>query len=235
MLGQLDNETLGVKAITAFKNRHVLEGLLVCGIIAPLLYIATDVVLTMRWEGYSYRDQTISELNAIGAPTRPLSIALGLVGYLFLIVFGVGVWRAAPGNRKLRVAGGALVALGVSALWAVPFASMHVREAEESLTDTMHLVSGAIALPLLLVAIGFAAATSGKRFRVYSIATILVMLAFGAWSGLDGPRIADNLATPWVGIKERVSVYSYQLWIVAFALALLRQQLARKSENMRRR
>src|SRR5918994_4074571 len=113
------------------------NALLACGIVAPLVYLASDVIAGIRWEGYSFRDQTISELNAIGSPTRGLTIALGLAGYTVLVAFGVGVWRSAPLNRRLRVAGGALVAIGVLSLFAVPFASMHVREAEESLTDLL--------------------------------------------------------------------------------------------------
>lgn len=46
--------------------------LLVCGILASLLYVATDMLAAIRWEGYSYTAQTISETFAIGAPTRPL-------------------------------------------------------------------------------------------------------------------------------------------------------------------
>lgn len=202
------------------------KALLACGIVAPLVYLASDVIAGMRWEGYSFRDQTISELNAIGAPTRALTIALGLAGYTFLVAFGVGVWRAGALNRRLRVVGGALVALGVLSLWAVPFASMHVREAEESLTDTLHLLGGAIVGPLLLVVIVLGASAFGKRYRVYSIATILVVLAFAAWMGMDGAAITDNLATPWVGVKERIWVYAYQLWLVIFAIALLRTHLA---------
>jgi hypothetical protein len=198
--------------------------LLASGIVAPLLYIATDLLLALRWAGYSYRDQTISELNAIGAPTRPLSIALGLVVYALLVAFGVGVWRSAPENRKLRVVGGALVLFAVKALWAVPFAPMNVRGVARSLTDTLHLVDGATAGLLLVVAIVFAAAAFGKRFRLYSISTILVVLAFATWTGVDGPRIAENLATPWVGIKERISVYAYQLWLSVLALVLLRKR-----------
>lgn len=33
------------------------------GIVAPLVYLASDVIAGMRWEGYSFRDQTISELK----------------------------------------------------------------------------------------------------------------------------------------------------------------------------
>lgn len=196
--------------------------LLACGIAAPLVYLAADVIAGLRWEGYSFRDQTISELNALGAPTRTLTIVLGLAGYSLLAAFGVGVRRCAPLHRRLGLVGGALVTLGLLSLFAVPFASMHVREAEESLSDTLHLVGGGIALVLLLVVIGFGASVLGTGFRVYSVATVLVLLAFGAWSGLDGPELADDLATPWVGVKERISVYAYQGWLVAFSVALLR-------------
>lgn len=195
--------------------------LLSCGIIAPLLYVVTDVLLTLRWDGYSYRDQTISELNAIGSPTRTLSIVLGIVGYAFVTAFGVGVWRLAVADRKLRVAAGGLVTLGVLGCFGVPFFPMHVREAEETLTDTLHVAQLAVAAPLLFVIIGFGAASLGRGFRLYSAVTVLVMIAFGAWAGRYGADVANNLATPWVGIIERTSVYAYQLWFAAFASVLL--------------
>jgi hypothetical protein len=113
------------------------------------------------------------------------------------------------------------VAFGVLAWFGVPFMAMHVREAEETLTDTLHVAQLAIAGPLLLVIIGFAAAAFGWRFRLYSAATVLVTLAFGAWSGTYGADLSNNLETPWVGVIERISVYAYQLWFVVVALALL--------------
>jgi hypothetical protein len=197
--------------------------LLACGVIAPLVYLASDAIAGLRWDGYSFRDQTISELNAIGSPSRSLTIALGLAGYACLTAFGAGVWRAARTRRGLRLAGGALAAFGLLSLWAVPFASMHVRGAERGLGDTLHLVDGAAAGLLFAVALGGAAASFRTRFRIYSVATLLVVLGFAAWSGMDGARIADGLATPWVGVKERVSVYAYQAWFVALALTLLRE------------
>lgn len=195
--------------------------LLACGIAAPVVYAATDVLLAMRWDGYSYRDQTISELNAIGAPTRTLSIVLGIAGYALLVAFGVGVWRAAAADRRLRTAAGGLIAVGVFAWFGVPFAAMHVREAEETLTDTLHVVQLAVAGPLLLVIVGFGAAALGWRFRVYSAVTVLVSLAFGVWSGTYGADVANDLETPWLGVIERISVYAYQLWFVVFATALI--------------
>jgi hypothetical protein len=209
-------------------KRRAQAALLACGIAAPVIYLASDVLAGVRWGGYSFRDQTISELNAFGSPSRPLTIVLGLAGYTLLTAFGVWVWRSAAEKRSLRVAGGALAVLGITSLWAVPFWSMHVRGAETSFTDTMQYAGGAIAGVLLFAAIGFAAAAFGNRYRLYSVATILVMVAFLVWTGMDGSRVADNLATPWLGVKERIWVYTYQLWIVVFAITLLRRHRAQK-------
>ena len=194
--------------------------LLSCGIVSPLLYITGDVIASIRYSGYSYIDQTISELNAIGSPTRGLTIAFGMVIYLALIGFGVGIWRSASRNRRLRLVAALVVALGVLSIWAVPFASMQTRGAEQG---AVHIIEGAVAGILILTSIGIAATCFGRQFRWYSIATVIILLVFGAWAGMDGPRIAQGLSTPWVGVKERISAYSYQLWFLALAVRLLRR------------
>ena len=83
--------------------------------------------------------------------------------------------------------------IGFLSLWAVPFTSMHVREAEETLTDTLHIVGGAIVAPLLLVVIALGTSVFGKWYRLYSIVTVLLMFAFVAWTAMDGAAMADNL------------------------------------------
>ena len=90
--------------------------LLICGILSPVLYATSDFVAGMQWEGYSFRDQTISELGAIDAPSRPLFAVLLLVVYGLMVAFGVGIRKAAGGNRRLRMVGGLIVALGITAL-----------------------------------------------------------------------------------------------------------------------
>jgi hypothetical protein len=99
---------------------------------------------------------------------------------------------------------------------------MHLRGAEFTLTDTMHIVMAMVTVLLMLLAIGFGAAAFGKRFRLYSIATMVILVAFGALTGLDGPRIAGNLPTPWVGVWERINIGAYLLWVVVLAMTLLR-------------
>jgi Protein of unknown function (DUF998) len=205
---------------TSIKDR-VRKILLGCGILSSLLYFASDIILSLTYEGYSYLHQTVSELNAIGAPTRGLSIVFGLAGYVLLIFFGVGIWMSAAGKRKLQVVGGALAVMGATGLWGVPFASMQMRGTEQ---EGLHLVSGLVGMLLLVIAIGFAAASFDRPFRLYSIATILMMLVFAGWAGMDAGRIGAGLTTPWVGFIERISFYSWHLWFIVLALILFRHR-----------
>ena len=141
--------------------------------------------------------------------------------YLLLLAFGVGVWQSAAGRRRLRVAAGLLIGLGVLALTVGQFVPMQPRGTNQGLTGALHLIEGAVAVLMLVATMVFAATAFGRGFRVYTVATIVLMLAFGAWSGMEAPRIEAGPATPWVGVKERVFWYGYQLWFIVLALTLL--------------
>ena len=159
------------------------KALLVCGILSSLLYAAMTVFIAMQWEGYSSASQTISELSAVGAPTRSLWALPGAVYTVLVTAFGWGIWRSANGLRVLRIVGGLIIAYGsLGLLW--PFAPMHLRETlaagGSTPSDTMHLVLASVTVLVMLLAIGFGSAAFGTRFRRYSIATLLILLAFGA-------------------------------------------------------
>ena len=196
--------------------------LLMCGIVSSLLYVAMNVIVPMQWEGYSSASQTVSELSAIGAPTRPLWVPLGVAYTLLVAAFGWGVWRSARRNRPLRVAGGVLVAYGIIGLAWPP---MHLREVLAAgggtLTDTMHIVFAMVTVFLMLLAMGFGAAAFEKRFRLYSIATMVILFACGALTVPDAPNIQANLPTPWVGVWERINIGVFLLWVVVLATMLL--------------
>ncbi len=198
--------------------------LLVCGILSSLLYIVTDILAAMKWEGYSCASQTISELMAIGAPTRPLLVALFSVYNLLVIAFGMGVLGSADRKRALRFTGAMLFVYGAVGQVGLLFTPMHLRGARVSATDTMHIIITMMLVLLLVLSIGFGAAARGHWFRLYSIGTILTFLIFGALAGLQVPRIAAQLPTPWLGVMERVSAYSSLLWVVVLAIVLLPAQ-----------
>ena len=212
------------------------KSLLVCGILSSLLYVAMTIFVAMQWEAYSSASQTISELSAIGAPTRSLWAVPGAIYTILVTAFGWGVWKSAGRSRALRIAGGLIVAYGsLGVLW--PFAPMHLRETLAAgggtLSDTMHLVLASATVLLMLLAIGAAAAAFGIWFRVYSLATLAILAAFGALTFLDAPRLSANLPTPWIGIWERINVGVFLLWVVVLATTLLRGKGAAAATDRR--
>jgi hypothetical protein len=199
------------------------RALLVCGILSSLLYAAMTAFIPMQWPSYSSASQTISELSAIGAPTRPLWVVLAIPYTLLVAAFGWGVWRSAVGNRALRAAGAWLLAQGVI---GVAWPPMHQREVLASgggtLTDTMHIVFAMVTVLLMLLAMGFAGAALGSRFRRYTLASIGLLVVFGTLTGIDAPRLQANLPTPWVGVWERLNIGAFMLWVAVLATTLLR-------------
>ena len=199
--------------------------LLFCGILSSLVYVVANIVCAMVYEGYSAVSQTVSELSAIDAPTRPMWVSLTFFYSLFVIAFGYGVWKAAAGNRRLRIVGALFIADAAIGFFWPP---MHQREVlgagGGTLTDTLHIVFTFVTVPLMMLAIGFGAAAFGKRFRLYSIATLVILVVAGIFTGIDGPKISENLPTPWIGVWERINIGVYMLWVVVLAILLLRAE-----------
>jgi len=99
---------------------------------------------------------------------------------------------------------------------------MHLRGSEFTLTDTMHIALAMVTIVLMFLAIGFGAKAFGTPFRIYSISSLIIFLVFGALTGMNASRIAENLPTPWVGVWERINIGAFLLWIIVFAIILLR-------------
>jgi len=200
--------------------------LLLCGAASSVLYAAVNVAAPLTYPGYDVVSQAVSELGALGAPTRTLMVVTGVVYNLLVLAFAWGVWRSAPANRPLRVVGALLAAFAVLGFGA-PFMSMQQRGAGFALTDALHIASTALTVLLMLLAIGFGAAALGPRFRVYSIVTLLVHAVFGAWAGADGPRLAAGLPTPSIGFTERINIGAFMLWVAVLAATLMRSAAVR--------
>lgn len=197
--------------------------LLVCGILSSLLYVAMNIFVAMQYQGYSFASQTVSELSAIDAPTRPLWVPLGIAYTLLVAVFGLGVWESAGPNRPLRVLGGLLIVSGIIGFAWPPMHQRAVLAAGGgTLTDTLHLVWAAVTSLFFILEIGFGTAAFGRRFRIYSIVTMAILVVFGALVGVEAPNVGKNLPTPWIGVWERINIGVFMLWIIVLAIALLR-------------
>ena len=69
--------------------------LLGCGIASSLLYVGMNIAGALLYPGYDAFSQQVSELSAIGAPTRGWWVPVGVAYEILVIAFGVGVWLAA--------------------------------------------------------------------------------------------------------------------------------------------
>jgi hypothetical protein len=163
------------------------EVLLACGVLSSLLYATIDVLAGTRWQSDSWVSQEFSRLSAVGAPSRPVILMLSPLYTLLVVAFGIGVWQAAGEKRGQRIVGGGLVVYGlVSVVWPQFFPEDLSRPAS-AFTNTMHIVLTIVTVCSWVVILGFAAASFGKRFRLYSIGTLLTVIVFGILTGRKLP------------------------------------------------
>ena len=206
--------------------------LLVCGVVSTVLYVAVDVLGSLRYPGYRYTEQQFSELTASGSPVRPLMVALGVIPYTLLVAaFAVGVFTSAPKKRAGRITAAMLLgyaAFGMAGGWLTPMNTREALEAgERGLRNAMHVPMTALMSLFMLLAMGFGATLLGKRFRYYSYATIAVLVVFGVLTSLQAGKMVANEATPWMGLEERINIYATMLWVAVLAIGLLRTKEAR--------
>jgi hypothetical protein len=217
----LDSNGESKPAVT--RHLRMRKALLACGIVSSLLYIVATILGAVQWQGYSTVDQSVSELIGINAPSAPIVVPLFFIYSVLIYAFGLGVWLSAGQKRALRVAAVLMIAKEVLGLYGLLFARVHLRGVQPTQSDSIHLIiTGVGVLLSMFPAMGFAATVFGKRFRLYSIATLLIFLVFGALGGMAGSGIATNLPTPWLGVYERINIFGYMVWIVVLAIMLLR-------------
>lgn len=209
-LGALRNESVNVR-----------RGLLVCGILSSLWYVAINIIVPVQWSDYHVSSQTVSELSAFGAPTRRLWVLLVLAYPILFAAFGWGVREVAT-VRRLRWVGSLIVAYSIFNLYWPP---MHLRDVlaagAGTLTDTLHIVWASASLLLMLLLMGLGAAALSKSFQIFTLIIWVVFIAFGVLTFMNAPAMQANLPTPWIGIWERINIGAFLLWVIVFAIILL--------------
>lgn len=199
--------------------------LLICGILSSLLYCATVLILATRWGAYSWAAQNVSEFGAIGSPTRSLFVPIMSVYTLLVVAFGLGVWGTESRKGYLRSAGVFMLLYAISGYVTGIFFPMPLREAMAAGEGSIaHPLGTAVSVLCFVFSVGFGAAAHGKRFRLYSIATLLAIIVFGVWTGMNVPAMEAGLPTPWMGFLERVNILAIMQWVAGLAVSLLRKE-----------
>jgi len=193
--------------------------LLTFGILASLLKVGTDVLAGKMWKGYSFVSQSISELSAIGAPTRSLVLPLDLMYDVLMIAFSVGIWQLAGQNLLMRIVAGLIAGNAVISSFVSLFLPMRIGQDASFSASTIHVVLMAIGVFFFLLAMGLGGAANRNWFRYYSFGTLLAYLVLAiARFLIPDQTTAAGLPVLTVGIQERTMALGYLLWVVALAI-----------------
>jgi len=198
--------------------------LLVGGVLSSLLYvIGIDVIAALAYPDYhNYADQMVSELFAVGAPTRTLMVWVSIPYNVLVFALAVGVWVSAGRKRATRFTAAALVGYGAVSTAGLLLFPMDVRGTVESPRDALHIITTIVMSMFIVAVMAFGAFAHGTRFRLYSFATIATVIVFGVWAGLLARPMPGP--TPWLGLVERVNIYATMLWVAVLAVCFLRVQ-----------
>jgi hypothetical protein len=203
-----------------------------CGIFSSLIYASSDMIGGMQLPDYSWIHQEYSRLSAVGSPSRPIHLVLTFVYTLLVIAFGLGVWQSAGRKRSLRVIGGALILYAIGNCMWPQFFPEDLSKPASALTNTMHIILTFLTVFTWIIILSLAIVTSGKAFQLYSIGTLVAVIVFGSLAGSQGPALAAGQPTPWLGLTERINIYSFMVWVVVLAISLLCVPAERSQDSL---
>ena len=196
--------------------------LLYCGIAAPILYGITVIVGAAMRNDYSHIINAISELISYGAPNKAiLDVIFNIYGAL-LLAFAIGGYIALKNAPRLcRVAMGIFIGIQIlSFSWG--FFPMDPIGAEPTFAGTMHNVFGgvvalaSIVMPLLM-GLGLRRSDDFHGYAIYSLISSAIIFV----SGLSGVILVGQ-GLHVFGFFERITISTYEVWIFATALNLLK-------------
>lgn len=202
--------------------RSLIRAGLFCGVLAPLLWAATIIVVGELRPGFDHVGQYISELGERGSPHAGFMryggfVASGLLHIAYAAAFYATLVRL-TGRQRLSLLVAALIVLnGLGRIGAGLFACAPGCAAPDVFEQRLHSLSATVAF----LAIAAAALLGGLLFRhardlrglaPYSLATGIAGLLFlGLMSAGEVGR---------VGLHERLASGVLSLWILLTALRL---------------
>jgi hypothetical protein len=199
-----------------------LKGLLLCGVLSAIVYVGTVILGGALRSDYSHLSEPISELTAAGAPNKALLDVLFTVYNVLVAAFGVGVLVKANGRMQGRIAGLALIGMGICGVLLQIFFPQDPGGAQAPVTTTgnLHIVFAGISALLGMIALLFAALWFRKQpelkgYVIYTLVTLAVVFI----SGLGG-AIAAGSGFALFGLVERITIGALMQWLFFAGLKL---------------
>jgi hypothetical membrane protein len=191
----------------------------VCGIAAPLVFVAAVIAASVNHPGYDHLKNFISELGATGAPAAGVMNFAGFLPYGLLTVgFALAL------HRGMRADAGGWLGPSILALYGLAYIAVAVSPCDpgcQAATPSLHH-----RLHFLLGDLIFLTAVLGP-FTLYprmvkdpawrSLATATLILPGLAWLILEASGVGISGA-----LRQRLWLLLLFMWIAIMALRLLR-------------
>ncbi len=201
--------------------------LMLCGILAPVVYVLTVILGGIIRPGYSHISQAVSDLIATAAPNKSLLDPLFALYNILVIAFALGLLQHVRNdhqNRRILIGTiGALilVAQGIFGL-ATLFFPEPAGGTSVAITSTgaMHIIFAGLSslttmIAILLLGFWFKNSQHLRRYGLYSFFSVSAVFLTG---GLAAFSVATQ--SPVAGLVERITIGGFIQWVFVIALMM---------------
>ena len=185
----------------------------IAGIVGPVLYTITWLVLGFLEPSYSHTGDPISNLSAVGASFALVMTIIILVFAILIIVFAFGLQQGLPPGFWGGPA--ALVIIGVGYV-GIALAPLNLADLGDP--NIPHTISATVTVFVMVLApvLTFPRLRRDPGWRNlsgYSIATSVVAIVFMIMASL--PAFTD-----WEGLMQRLVLAVFLVWMIVIASRL---------------
>lgn len=203
------------------------RALLLAGVAAPLVYLATVIAGGWATPGYDHLDAPVSALFESGAPhALPISIAFAAYN-LLLVAFGIGLGTAFRDRPPALRLAAAMVALNGLLGLVIELTPMDPTGAPATPAGIAHLVIAALLslgsmAAMAAAALGWRSMPGHGRAAAGTAAMLALVVVSGALAAVAATR-----GLPLMGLYQRLTIGTYLAWVLAVAAGTLREPVSR--------
>jgi hypothetical protein len=193
---------------------------------AGTLYLLGDIVGGIITPKYNYVGNAVSELIQSGAENRIFLSPFLFLHAVMIVLFSVGILIQHPfeQSKSIFIGGILLLAVGISHALSSSIFPMDPVGTDATFPGSMHLilvgitvVSIFILLPLL--GVGFSRLYGWEYFAIFTFVSLVVIVI----SGVSSPIVISK-GIEVMGLTERITGYTFYIWMFSLAYLLIREQ-----------
>ncbi len=207
-------------------NKSLLKLITWAGIIGPTLFIATFTIEGWFRTGYKPLEMYVSEL-ALGPRGIIQAVNFIIYGILFFL-FALGTFFEFKKGKVSLLGPILLVTIGISIFAAGLFVMDPVTtfSSQMSWHGKLHSIAGAFIFGLWPISCFVFWKSFRGNFRQWTliVGSVTAATATLMFIGPAKPQAPPNVFNQWIGLIQRISIFTYLSWQFTFALRLLKRK-----------